>query len=199
MKAISFSAILASAAVALVVTVAFLGEVRTPFGTIVLSPLAEKLGVPAAVEALKPSQGDTAATSQPLPARRAERVGGGLARPSLDGVYRWTDAEGRIHYGDRPPANAEVAAFDEQALRTNVVRAPRTVPQADSRTNTANTAPINTVGGDYKAWRVQRCQQVKDQIERIDARMRRPYTAQQGEYYRARRRSLVNERNEYCH
>ena len=27
--------------------------------------------------------------------------------PTLAEIYRWTDAEGRVHFGQRPPAQAE--------------------------------------------------------------------------------------------
>ena len=30
-----------------------------------------------------------------------------VATPTLAEIYRWTDAEGRIHFGQRPPAQAE--------------------------------------------------------------------------------------------
>jgi len=38
-------------------------------------------------------------------------LGAWLAAPAwADGVYRWTDADGRVHFGDRPPPGAEQVA-----------------------------------------------------------------------------------------
>jgi len=44
-----------------------------------------------------------------------------------DGVYRWTDAQGRVHYGDHPVAGADslaIRAFDPARQRYRVVKVP---------------------------------------------------------------------------
>lgn len=33
-----------------------------------------------------------------------------LIGPASAGIYRWVDAEGKVHYGDRPPAGQESSA-----------------------------------------------------------------------------------------
>jgi micrococcal nuclease len=46
---------------------------------------------------------------------------------AADGVYRWTDAQGRVHYGDRPVAGADslaIRAFDPARQRYRVVKVP---------------------------------------------------------------------------
>jgi len=39
----------------------------------------------------------------------------GLAAPAQGEVYRWEDAEGNVHFGDRPPAGASREALDLRA------------------------------------------------------------------------------------
>ena len=49
------------------------------------------------------------------------------AAAGADGVYRWTDAQGRVHYGDRPVAGARSLAlrhFDPSRQRYRVVKVP---------------------------------------------------------------------------
>ena len=42
------------------------------------------------------------------------------------------------------------------------------------------------LAGDPKVWKQERCNQIEEQIDRLNARMRIGYTSQQGEYLRAR-------------
>lgn len=38
-----------------------------------------------------------------------------LAAPAIAGVYKWTDAQGRIHYSDTPPAEAKTTRLKLQS------------------------------------------------------------------------------------
>jgi hypothetical protein len=49
----------------------------------------------------------------------------GLACPASGEVYRWVDEHGRVHYGDRPPA--------ENAERIRIAPAPAGDPELDRR------------------------------------------------------------------
>jgi len=50
-----------------------------------------------------------------------------LAAGARADVYRWTDAQGRVHFGDRPPAGA---ASEPVEVRVNSYRAPQIVRPA---------------------------------------------------------------------
>ena len=39
-------------------------------------------------------------------------AGGVLAGPAAAEVYRWVDEQGKVHFGDRPPATAPAEALD---------------------------------------------------------------------------------------
>lgn len=140
---------------------------------------------------------DKAASSRPVQTSRSEEY---LShkQPSL---FKWTDASGRIHYGDKPPEGVQAVAVDTEATNTSLVQivTPRlpnqqrpvtTLPSL--RTTTHPSMPENPQHS-------QRCQWVQNAIRLVDARMRAGYQNWEGERLRAERRQLVTERAEVCH
>ena len=61
------------------------------------------------------------------------------------GIYSWTDENGKIHYGDRPPIDREV---QEVTVRVNTYSAPSEVTQLDS---------LTTAKGEVILYTTQRC------------------------------------------
>jgi len=59
------------------------------------------------------------------------------------GIYKWTDAEGNVHYGDRPVADSEAVE-----LRSSAVPATRRQP-AEAGETAAPDEPVPTTGLDY--------------------------------------------------
>lgn len=120
--------------------------------------------------------------------------------PAAGGLYKWTDAKGKVHYGDRPPEGSGALAVDESRLNISVVTLPDT-PPPQPRAQAA--PPSDTRAGATSAYLARQdtlqCKQVKDEIAWIDARMRQGYKARTGERLRNRRRDLVELRSQYCH
>lgn len=118
-------------------------------------------------------------------------------------IYRWTDENGKTHYGDNPPPNTIVEIVDPENANVTMVDmtpAPKYQPsqppqvqpiQKQKRTATSNQTSLTT--------QHRQCEQVKKTIEQIDMRMRAGYKAWEGERLRKRRHELVKQRNQYCH
>lgn len=121
------------------------------------------------------------------------------APPVAGGVFKWTDAKGRVHYGDKPPKGSGAQAVEGSGLNVSVVTMPAApVPQARIQApppaNRAQPAPSYAAPQDSLP-----CQQVKDEIAWIDSRLRQGYKVRMGESLKARRRDLVKLRAQYCH
>lgn len=139
---------------------------------------------------------DRATSSRPAQTSSPESLS--LEQP---GLFKWTDASGRTHYGDQPPEGVQAVAVDTAATNISLVQMLPPRPPSQQRsvttppprsTTTRSTTPENPQ-------RSQHCQWVKNAIESIDARMRVGYQNWEGEHLRAERRRLVAERAEVCH
>lgn len=75
-----------------------------------------------------------------------------LAAPlALATIYKWSDADGAIHYTDRPPpAGAKLIAVEDASVQRE--RAPRPIPVAPVAGGTTGTAgsPAPTTGNEAK-------------------------------------------------
>ncbi|MEO7774082.1 MAG: DUF4124 domain-containing protein [Steroidobacteraceae bacterium] len=100
-------------------------------------------------------------------------AGGLLAQTVQADVYRWTDAQGRVQYSDRPvpgavrvDANAKTrlpgsndaaAAAETERLRKS---------QADSQAQQGKDATIQTVQQDVAVVRAEQCKQARELYEK---------------------------------
>lgn len=69
----------------------------------------------------------------------------GLLAASLvaaDGAYKWTDADGVIHYSDRPREGAEVVDLSEYNRSTGARIAPRSTPTPAANQDQAAATPF---------------------------------------------------------
>jgi hypothetical protein len=123
------------------------------------------------------------------------------AESQQSAIYRWTDEQGRTHYGNRPPAGVNARAVDPERANVSVVdMAPITIRQQPSSPQPEQQPrqALMPARQEYSTQR-QNCDLVKAQIAEIDARMRAGYKARTGEILRERRRHLVELRYAYCH
>lgn len=109
--------------------------------------------------------------------RRAALALSGLALIVLTGaaqadgtVYKWTDAQGRVHYSDRPPADADAKAvpintgYNHAAAHAQAA-SPHTDPQARAPGNAPANVPATTaekkVAADLAAAHADDCKKAK--------------------------------------
>jgi hypothetical protein len=115
------------------------------------------------------------------------------AKPSVIAtVFECNSADQRV-FSDRPCSeHAQV----REVIAPNGMHATRAVPSRSAIDRSVPEQPGPGAGGAgpiaYSKESV--CASIDDQIDRINARMRQPYTAPEGEWYRERLRSLDNER-----
>lgn len=114
-------------------------------------------------------------------------------------IYRWIDAGGKTHYGDKPPKNVDIHTVDDanfSIVQFDKGRPQGTQQRTQQQTRPQMQAPQQKTTSTSKN---SRCESAKAQIEAIDERMRRGYTARTGEALKEKRRQLIQQRNIYCH
>lgn len=120
-----------------------------------------------------------------------------LQTPAL---YKWTDAQGRTHYGDQAPEGVTAEPLDPAIGERNVIRLSPLAVAPDSNADT--TVNVTPTPEPARYWTSPRetysCDTIKEHIERIDEVMRAGYTVRQGERLKANRRALTKLRREYC-
>jgi hypothetical protein len=86
-------------------------------------------------------------------------------------VYKWVDAEGKVHYGDQPPDG--VRAEIVELLGTHVARSAQANPgtQASASTNAApnqnGDAAKKTVDEDVAAAHAKQCADAQDRYKKL--------------------------------
>ena len=83
-------------------------------------------------------------------------------------VYKWTDAQGKVQYGDRPPdgVHAEVV----ELLGTHVARSSTPEPSkaaANSQTAPADAATKKAVDADVEQTREKQCADAQDRYKKL--------------------------------
>lgn len=103
-------------------------------------------------------------------------------------VYRWQDADGRVHFSDRPRPGAEL--IPPEALQPQVMPAievaPSPPPQPQPRRSAAPSA---------REARADQCRRVEEGILALNARLRAGYRLAEGERLKDRLRSLKLKRH----
>lgn len=115
--------------------------------------------------------------------------------PNQQKIYRWVDTNRKTHYGDKPPKNVDAQTVEDSNF--SIVQFDKRRPQSSQQQARpqARTPQQKTTSASKNS----QCESVKAQIEAIDERMRRGYTARTGEVLKEKRRQLVQQRNRYCH
>jgi len=122
-----------------------------------------------------------------------------VAAPGAAETYKWTDAEGKVHYSDQPPpANAKEQAIVKPIRPSAPTAAPapteKGAPAAKEKTyseqeaefrkrqvETAEREAEEKKKANEAAERKQNCQQVRDQLQGLQAGARVTRTNAQGE------------------
>ncbi|MGM0570925.1 DUF4124 domain-containing protein [Marinobacter sp.] len=122
-------------------------------------------------------------------------------------VYKWTDPDGVVHYGDTAPAQQAHESFrfegySEVEMHENI-RASDAVSRGRRQLNARNRSARNSGktrrDGDDARKREARCQTLVERIEWIDSRLRAGgYSVNQGNRLRAERRDLSGKRAWQC-
>jgi hypothetical protein len=87
-----------------------------------------------------------------------------VAAPATAELYRWTDANGRVHFSDTPPGKQKA-----EVLRAPVATPPGTVAPATGAVSSGDTTRHNREGRLQEAWR-QEAEQKQREKEANDAR-----------------------------
>lgn len=58
-----------------------------------------------------------------------------LALPAVAEIYKWTDAQGQVHYGDQPLSSLTPKIFDSQTSRDAQAQAEAEAPRREATEN----------------------------------------------------------------
>lgn len=130
-----------------------------------------------------------------------------LAWPAMAGVYRWRDSDGRMHYGDQPPAGVQA-----EALPVDPAPPPRSAADAERRLlEDAERRAADTARGRSEARRREaraeaererRCSRLDERRRQLETgfaeRRARGYTMAQERSYRSRLDALERELKSGC-
>ena len=109
-------------------------------------------------------------------------------------MYRWTDADGVVHFSDQPPLDqtpevvepdpTRLISVPPPAVRSGAYRIAPPTPRKQRKKSTDRSG--------------ERCQTALKRISTIDARMRAGYSARQGERMREQLREYKKDRLKWC-
>jgi len=112
---------------------------------------------------------------------------------------RWTDAEGRIHYGDEAPEG--VAAVDVEIDPDHNVHeappVPRFTPAAPKKRPPNNNAAVQRAAKERQE-RAEKCADHQEKFEHLRSRMRAGYKASQYNRLMEQQESLRRKIETYC-
>jgi len=120
-------------------------------------------------------------------------------------TYRWVDAQGRVHYGDRPPAGTTTQTIGftdnhgsqaQPGLREGEVQMLRSAGERPTRSARA-TASVATSDGAV-ASRQDSCDQARRDLAQVRSEMRAGYKASRYEALRQRERQAKRDKREHC-
>jgi len=154
-----------------------------------------------------------------LPVKRMACLAAALALVSAGGafasdIYKWTDAEGNVHYGDRAPENVEAERVDIQSRTTNRAQvAARVQARREARERLIGEQDAQESGNELSPdeqerlaeERARKCQMYKDRLQtfvqsrrlyRQDENGERVYLSEQE--MQAARENVQNQVQEFC-
>lgn len=135
-----------------------------------------------------------------------------LAAPALADVYKWVDAQGGVHYSDRPPpADAKTVTVEQTPVLTHHSDRPPAPPAAPAAAaapaakKADNPAAKQAVAADVAAAAADSCKQAQQRYQndirsrkmfREDANQQRTYLT--GDEIQAERVAAKQEMDEAC-
>ena len=133
------------------------------------------------------------------------------ALPCLGQIYRWEDAQGRVHYGNQPPSDAQLLIPEQpkssstpQGLRDGEreklkqiqsEQAQRRKYAAEQARKAAQTQRSEAL---LQSKREEKCRYYTDLQEEIRADLRRWHTSQQGVKLRRQEHKYGEQVNRWC-
>lgn len=113
-------------------------------------------------------------------------------------IYQWTDAEGVVHYSDERPAQAPAGLQMRDAQEIPVIRTKSSgdFRYSESRERPRRQASAGTEPG--RKYRSEDCVQVRDDLQRVQARLRSGYGEPEGNRLRTKRRALRDRYADRC-
>ncbi|TDJ34065.1 MAG: DUF4124 domain-containing protein [Gammaproteobacteria bacterium] len=108
-------------------------------------------------------------------------------------VYRWTDADGVVHFSDQPPPDQSAQVVEPDPARLN-----RMPPPAHRTSPYRPPQPRKRHRKSRENKDARRCQTVLERIDTLNARMRAGYNAKQGERMRDQLREYKKDRLKWC-
>ncbi|KXS51566.1 MAG: hypothetical protein AWU57_4050 [Marinobacter sp. T13-3] len=129
----------------------------------------------------------------------------GLSSHAYAEIYRWTDANGAVHFSDEPPKHAEHRSLKLKETVTVPMR--ENVRQADNvhRSRKAvgrllesdSTEDASASRAEEEA-KTARCNNIQKRLDRIQAQLRAGYGSERGNRLRAQRRELSQQYSRQC-
>jgi len=116
-------------------------------------------------------------------------------------IYKWQDEKGRVHYGERPPADHAEAREISAALPPIHEIPAATAPKAAERPSLQTKADDRreTLAAERALERqTQRCEKYADQLADIQRKLRAGYREPRGNKLRERRRLLEQKQHDEC-
>jgi hypothetical protein len=116
-------------------------------------------------------------------------------------IYRWRDAQGKLHYGELVPQDADYEQLDQSTLPpVHTLPVAEKSPQVETTSNRAQqkkSRPKSRRGVQENS-RIKRCRRYQEQLETIQSKLRAGYREPQGNRLRAKRRQLEQHQREEC-
>ncbi|MEE9343843.1 MAG: DUF4124 domain-containing protein [Gammaproteobacteria bacterium] len=116
-------------------------------------------------------------------------------------IYRWTDAMGQVHFGDRQDLHQKNQKAETLLLQTNIIKS---IPASDSfkRQPTDEEKDIRwkrrPVPVSEDVMKMKRCQQAETQLREVRSIMRNGYKPSQFNRLHQRELKALKKRGEYC-
>ena len=116
-------------------------------------------------------------------------------------IYKWRDDKGRVHYGERPPADhaeaREISAALPPIHEIPAATAPKSAKRPSLQTKAVDRR--ETLAAQRALERqAQRCEKYADQLADIQRKLRAGYREPRGNKLRERRRVLEQKQHEEC-
>ena len=122
-----------------------------------------------------------------------------LTGKAADRVYKWVDARGVTHYARRPPVAGHRPATKIVNLQPNVIKSvplPNKV-KADSETKQPSVTRKIPVSANIVKYQL-RCEQARNRLQKVRARLRAGYKYSQNSRLRAREAEYRAQRKAWC-
>ena len=132
------------------------------------------------------------------------------------GVYKWTDAAGNIHYGDKPPEASNklqeleiedqpsVTTGGESGLRSGELRMLKSIERKRERAAKARRKRVRQEAIESRRQALkeakmnEKCDAMKGRIDKIQDQLRQPHSAVRGAKLNRTRREVADKIRRYC-